>query len=188
MSTIILDSAGLSIDSRSRLPRFHHAAYVSSDQERTRHFYEDILGIALSGFWIEHEIIGGVAHEFSLALYELDDGSALSFFNFADPALQRQYAAHRQGLFVHLALKVDRDLQDQLRSRLSEAGIECSAFDHGYAHSLYVEDPDGQTLEFAVEPEQLDSIKVHQRAAAHDALRRWRAGDRTLNNMLTRQN
>lgn len=186
MSTNIRGELASNIRNRQVLPRFHHAAYVSSDQERTRHFYEDILGIKLSGFWVEHEVIGGVAHEFSLSLYELGDGSALSFFNFANPELQQQHAAHRQGLFVHLALKVNEDQQEQLRCRLHAAGLEVSGFDHGYARSLYVQDPDGQMIEFAVEPEQMDSINVRQRATAHEALRRWQGGDRTVNNTLPR--
>ncbi|QAY76327.1 VOC family protein [Sphingosinicella sp. BN140058] len=187
MSTNIRDESGPNLKTLPALPRFHHAAYVSSDQERTRHFYEDILGMELTGFWVEHEVIGGIAHEFSLSLYALGDGSALSFFNFADPEIQQQHAAHRQGLFVHLALRVNEDHQEQLRCRLHAAGLEASEFDHGYARSLYVQDPDGQMIEFAVEPELMDSIAVHQRATAHEALRRWQGGDRTVNNTLPRQ-
>jgi catechol 2,3-dioxygenase-like lactoylglutathione lyase family enzyme len=33
--------------------RLHHNAYVCADQERTRHFYEDILGLPLIATWIE---------------------------------------------------------------------------------------------------------------------------------------
>lgn len=180
----------LPISSRAgaHLPaRFHHTAYVCADQERTRHFYEDVLGIPLIGFWIECEILGGVVHQFSLALYGLSDGRALSFFNFADAEPQERNAAKKQGLFVHLALQVDRVRQDALRTRLEEAGFKTMAFDHGYARSLYVEDPDGQTLEFCEEPEGMDGVRADQRASAHDALRRWQAGDRTINNVLARQ-
>jgi glyoxylase I family protein len=166
--------------------RLHHAAYVSADPERTRHFYEDVLGIPLTAFWIEREMLGGVEHVFSLASYELADGAALSFFHFADPALQRQHAAARQGLFVHLALHVDRVDQDALRRRLDAGGIAFLAFDHGYAHSLYVEDPDGQTIELCCEPDTIEVIKAEQRATAHDALQRWQAGERTVNNLLGR--
>ena len=38
----------------SELPiRLHHNAYVCADQERTRHFYEDIVGLPLVATWIE---------------------------------------------------------------------------------------------------------------------------------------
>jgi catechol 2,3-dioxygenase-like lactoylglutathione lyase family enzyme len=32
----------------SRLRRLHHAAWVTRDQEATRHFYEDIIGLPLA--------------------------------------------------------------------------------------------------------------------------------------------
>jgi len=171
-------------DTRPLLPaRLHHAAYVSSDQERARHFYEDILGMPLTDFWIEREILGGVEHVFALASYGLADGSSLSFFHFADPDLQARYAAKPQGLFVHLALKIAPEQQEALRDRLKAAGIPAMEFDHGYARSLYVEDPDGQTLELCVDPEHHgDGAKE----SARDALTRWLAGDRTPNNHLPR--
>jgi catechol 2,3-dioxygenase-like lactoylglutathione lyase family enzyme len=167
--------------------RLHHTAYVCSDQEQTRHFYEDVLGIPLTGFWIERETLGDVVHEFSLALYSLSDGCALSFFNFADAELQERNAAKKQGLFVHLALQADRAQQDALRDRLEKAGYQAMEFHHGYARSLYVEDPDGQTLEFCEEPAGMDSVTAQQRTVAHQALQRWQAGDRTVNNVLDRK-
>jgi catechol-2,3-dioxygenase len=166
--------------------RLHHAAYVSMDLERTRSFYEDVVGIPLTGFWIERETLGGVEHEFALASYELADGNALSFFNFADPQLQQQHTAKKQGLFVHLALRVTRTELDALRRRFDAAEVAFMEFDHGYARSLYVEDPDGQTLEFCNEPETIIMVRAEQRATAHDALRRWQAGDRTVNNLFDR--
>jgi catechol 2,3-dioxygenase-like lactoylglutathione lyase family enzyme len=33
--------------------RLHHAAWVTRDQEATRHFYEDILGLPLVATWAE---------------------------------------------------------------------------------------------------------------------------------------
>jgi len=187
LNTNILNQDASSDTLPLRSTRLHHTAYVSADQERTRHFYEDVLGIPLTGFWIEREVLGGVVHEFSLALYGLAGGSALSFFNFADCEIQERNAAKRQGLFVHLALHADQSQRDALRKRLEDAGFQPMEFDHGYARSLYIEDPDGQMLEFCDEPEGMDSITATQRTVAHDALRRWQAGDRTVNNDLTRQ-
>jgi len=37
----------------SRPQRLHHAAWVTRDQEATRHFYEDILGLPLVATWAE---------------------------------------------------------------------------------------------------------------------------------------
>ena len=186
MTTDLLDKQASSNPAIAFSTRLHHTAYVSADQERTRHFYEDVIGIPLTGFWIERETLGGVVHEFSLALYALSDGCALSFFNFANAGLQERNAAKKQGLFVHLALKASRSEQDALRARLEQAGYQAMDFNHGYARSLYVEDPDGQMLEFCEEPENMARVTAQQRTVAHSALHRWQAGDRAVNNVLNR--
>ncbi len=187
MNTDLLDRRAPSEPAIAFSTRLHHTAYVSADQERTRHFYEDVIGIPLTGFWIERETLGGVVHEFSLALYALADGCALSFFNFTDTELQARNAAKKQGLFVHLALQASRSEQDALRERLEQAGFQAMDFNHGYARSLYVEDPDGQMLEFCEEPDGMDGVTAQQRTVAHQTLRRWQAGDRAVNNVLIRQ-
>ena len=89
--------------------------YVCEDQERTRQFYEGTLGLLLTAFWVEDEVILGERHVFSHAFYELPGGGALAFFNFADPEQQARYKAQPQPLFVHLALEVDRERQRDLR-------------------------------------------------------------------------
>ena len=41
--------------------RLHHTAYLTKDQEATRHFYEDILGFPLLATWSEaDELFGAV--------------------------------------------------------------------------------------------------------------------------------
>src|SRR4051794_32848259 len=98
-----------SIGSKQTSPvGLHHHAYVCADQERTRHFYEELVGLPLAAFWIEDEEILSERHVFSHAFYELPQGGALAFFNFADPVQQERYAAHPQPLFVHVALKTER--------------------------------------------------------------------------------
>jgi catechol 2,3-dioxygenase-like lactoylglutathione lyase family enzyme len=164
--------------------RLHHAAYVSADQERTRHFYEDVLGFPLTAFWIERDEIGGVVHEYSHAFYGMADGSALAFFNFSDPELQQRYTAKKQELFVHLALKTDRDQQALLMRRLAAAGFQAMVLEHGYARSLYVEDPDGQTIEFCTDVDDIESVNAYQLPIAHAELERWQRGDRVTNNYL----
>ena len=38
----------------SKLPaRLHHTAYVTKDQEKTRQFYEDVIGLPLTATWCE---------------------------------------------------------------------------------------------------------------------------------------
>ncbi len=56
--------------------------------------------------------------------------------------------------------------------------------DHGFCVSIYVEDPDGQLIEFTVDGPEAGAIGLWQRTSAHDALSRWESGDRTSNNDL----
>ena len=160
----------------------HHHAYVSADQERTRRFYEDVVGLPLVAFWIEDEDIMGERHVMSHAFYGLRDGGALAFFNFADPEQQARYAALPQSLFVHLSLRVDHAAQDAIRARLKAAGLEPWEADHGYTYSIYVTDPDGLLVEFSADPPHVGEIDRRQRASAHASLAAWMAGGRAPNN------
>ena len=147
----------------------HHHAYVCEDQERTRQFYEGTLGLLLTAFWVEDEVILGERHVFSHAFYELPGGGALAFFNFADPEQQARYKAQPQPLFVHLALEVDRARQRDLKDRLENAGHAVWEADHGYTYSVYVTDPDGLLIELSADPPDIEAIRTRQRATARDA-------------------
>jgi catechol 2,3-dioxygenase-like lactoylglutathione lyase family enzyme len=162
--------------------RLHHNAYVCADQERTRHFYEDILGLPLIATWIERAEMEGRTANYSHTFYGLGDGGALAFFNFQDPELQARFTPKAQPAFVHIALKVSPATQDEIRGRCEAAQVATRTLDHGYCTSLYVTDPDGLTVEFTRDVENVDAINTHQRATAHAALARWLAGDTTPNN------
>ena len=53
MSTIMGSPLSAARANVSRPRRLHHAAWVTRDQEATRHFYEDILGLPLVATWAE---------------------------------------------------------------------------------------------------------------------------------------
>jgi glyoxylase I family protein len=166
-----------------RVPsRVHHHAFVVQDQERTRRFYEDVLGIPLTATWCEEEDVGGGRRTFCHTFYELADGSALAFFQFADPREGEAFRAAPISPFDHLALCVDAATQAEIAERLRAAGIRQQEIEHGYCHSLYVQDPDGLLLEFTVDPPDIAEIARVRRADAHAELRRWLAGDHTSNN------
>ena len=172
--------------SNSALPlRLHHNAYVCADQERTRHFYEDIVGLPLLAAWIEEAEFPefpGRRTSFSHAFYGIGDGGALAFFNFADPDAAAAYQAKKQPTFVHIALAVTDAGQRTIKQRLEDASLPVREVDHGYCKSIYVHDPDGLLVEFTADAPNADEISVDQRATAHETLRRWAAGDRTVNN------
>lgn len=167
-----------------RLPlRMHHHAFVVADQERTRHFYEDILGLPLRATWIESTVFKGQTMEFSHTFYGLADGSALAFFNFADKEVQaRMYGGPQKNLCYHIALAVDERTQGAILQRCKAASVEATLIDHGYCKSIYVTDPDGLQVEFTVDPPDVAAIEAYQREVARKSLDAWQAGDRRPNN------
>jgi glyoxylase I family protein len=176
------DSANSSIPAPGLPERLHHNAYVCADQERTRCFYEDVLGLPLVATWIERGEFEGRPLVYSHTFFGLGDGGALAFFNFQDPEIQARFTASAQPPFVHIALKVAPATQEEIRDRCDAAGVATRTIDHGYCTSLYVSDPDGLRLEFTRDADDIDRIEANQRATARAALARWIAGDTTPNN------
>lgn len=168
-----------------RPSRLHHYAFPTKDQEETRAFYEDVIGLPLVATWSEAEALGGseARSEYCHTFFALGDGSALAFFQFADPADQARFDPdYVPTQFRHIALNVSRDVQDAIEQRLSARGPAPRVVDHGYCRSLYTRDPNGLFLEFTVDADNADVIADDRRGDAHDTLKRWLAGDHTTNN------
>jgi glyoxylase I family protein len=164
--------------------RLHHHAFVVTDQERTRRFYEDILGMPLVATWCEREHIRGKEREYCHTFFALADGSALAFFQFADPADHAELSASAPKSLNHVALSVDDKGQDELMHRLEANDIPHRIVDHGYCRSLYINDPDGLAVEFTCDAADADAINARRLADAHAELRRWLQGDHQPNNDL----
>lgn len=166
--------------------RLHHTAYVAKDLEETRAFYEDVLGIPLVATWCEKDVLFGAERTYAHCFFGLGDGSALAFFQFADPADQAEFGPQMPfSPFHHIALHVDKETQAAMEARIKAAGyVEPQTFvlEHGYCRSVYITDPNGMILEFTCdEPAALEQDEAN-RAKAHAELKRWLAGDRTPNN------
>ncbi|MGH1488827.1 MAG: VOC family protein [Acidimicrobiales bacterium] len=166
--------------------RLHHNAYVTKDQEATRHFYEDLIGLPLIATWSETDELFGAERVYCHTFFGLGDGSALAFFQFAnqedadlfDPDLV-------PSPFRHIALKVSAELQDAIAKRLADAGWNPEGtfvLEHGYCRSLYAEDPNGLLVEFTVDAPEMDAIAAERLPQAHAELKKWLAGDHTSNN------
>lgn len=179
MTTLEKDGKVAVVPSADRL---HHNAYPVADQERTRHFYEDLIGLPLVQFWIEDEHVLGERHVYSHAFYGLKDGGALAFFNFADTVQAERYHASGDNPFYHISLSVTFEQLNAIRDRLTAAGYDTFVMEHGYTKSLYVRDPDGMRLEFSVDPANADAINEMQRRTAHNMLEYWQNGGRNPNN------
>jgi catechol 2,3-dioxygenase-like lactoylglutathione lyase family enzyme len=172
----------------SKIPaaRLHHNAYVTKDQEKTRQFYEDLIGLPLVATWCESDELFGKMRTYCHTFYGMGDGGALAFFQFANPDDQKEFGPEMpKSPFQHIALKTDADTQAAMKKRLQDAGYtepEFYILDHGYCESLYVEDPNGLLLEFTVDHESAPEIDKEQRGKAHRELKRWLEGDYTSNN------
>lgn len=172
----------------SQLPaRLHHTAYVTKDQDATRAFYEDIIGLPLVATWSEADELFGAERVYCHTFFGLEDGSALAFFQFANQEDQDLFdPALLPSPFRHIALKVSAELQESIQQRLTDAGWKPEGtfvLEHGYCRSLYTEDPNGMILEFTVDVPNADEISEYRRPRAHDELKRWLAGDHTSNNL-----
>ena len=171
----------------SKLPtRLHHTAYVTKDLEKTRAFYEEVLGIPLVATWCETDFLFGADRTYCHCFFGLADGSALAFFQFASPEDQALFDPElAPSPFRHIALHVDQATQDQMAERIAAAGYEEPAtfvLEHGYCRSLYITDPNGMILEFTCDAVGADKINADRLQDAHAELKRWLAGDHTTNN------
>ena len=171
----------------NKLPaRLHHTAYVTKDQEKTRQFYEEVIGLPLTATWCETDMLFGKERTYVHTFYGIGDGGALAFFQFADAADQAEFGPKMpQSPFHHIALQVDAETQAGIEARIAKAGIkppDTYVLEHGYCRSVYVNDPNGLILEFTLDAPQVAQINQDRRADAHQELKRWLAGDHHSNN------
>ena len=107
--------------------RLHHHAYAVKDQEVNRQFIEDVLGIPLVATWCERVFRPEVGREvdYCHTFYEMADGGALAFFQFADEeAWQKNRAILQEvGGSWHVAFKVTQPAFDELMQRVTAAGV-----------------------------------------------------------------
>ena len=164
--------------SELRPARLHHHAFVVADQEQTRRFYEDVIGLPLVDTWCEHDGRTAFCHTF----FELGDGSALAFFQFADPAVHAANATPSTSVYDHVALHATPEVQSAIEARAEAAGVPTLTIDHGYCTSLYATDPDGLIVEITVDHPDAVAGAAARRQKAHDELGRWLAGDHADNN------
>jgi len=168
--------------------RLHHTAYVTKDLEATRAFYEDVIGLPLIATWTEQDELFGKLRTYCHVFFELNDGSCLAFFQFADADDQAEFGPDiPSSPFIHVALHVDAPTQADLEARIKAAGIsepQTYVLEHGYCRSVYVVDPNGMIVEFTCDtPSALEpQIDAERRANAHADLKRWLAGDHRNNN------
>ncbi|MGC2460812.1 MAG: VOC family protein [Steroidobacteraceae bacterium] len=167
--------------------RLHHNAYVTRDQEKTRRFYEDVIGMPLVATWCESDELFGKVRIYCHTFFGIGDGGALAFFQFANPRDQEEFGPKMPASpFHHIAVAVDAETQAAIEARIAKAGIQppdTYVLEHGYCRSVYVADPNGLILEFTRDHPDAERISRERRKDAHQVLKRWLAGDHKSNNV-----
>jgi len=118
-----------------------HVVLYVSDLERSAAFYRDVLGF--------RQVFGGPGTSFGAAAFSSGrTHHELLLIEVGEDA-EPIPAGRRVGMY-HFGLKIG-DTDDELRealSRLNDAGAEVvGTGDHGFTHSIYVLDPDGNEVE-----------------------------------------
>jgi catechol 2,3-dioxygenase-like lactoylglutathione lyase family enzyme len=151
----------------------HHNAYRCRDSEQTRRFYEDFLGLPLSGTLEINETKSGRKTETLHTFYRMADGSYLAFFEAPDMPFEFK---PQHDYDLHIALEVD---YPELERRLAEGkqrGIETRGVsDHGFIHSIYFRDPNGYVIELTAKLPEHDTAMDPAVNGAHAKLDRWQA-------------
>ena len=155
------------------------------DQEATRRFYEEGVGLPLVATWCEEETTPEGRLTFCHTFFELADGGCLAFFQFAEEDDSKRFRHQTPpSVYHHIALLATKELQHDVAQRAKAAGSETLTIDHGYCTSLYLRDPDGLLVELTVDTPGVEESAGRRRESARRDLDRWLAGDHSPNNDL----
>lgn len=124
---------------------FNHVATLTTDMNRTVHFYEVALGAEVRG-----EVLPRDDHPW-MKVVDIGGGAALNIFEVAAEEIigERRRQGHR-GAVDHFAFAVDsRAALEKVRERLSAAGAQevGEVQQLGSTLSVFFRDPDGMELE-----------------------------------------
>jgi catechol 2,3-dioxygenase-like lactoylglutathione lyase family enzyme len=113
-----------------------HVAIAVSDVERSRRFYEQVLGLER------------IAKQWDVPIVMAAEGSGIALFpKELHPSSTPDDVEPPAIRILHIAFRLDRAGFDTARETLAENGVDSRFSDHGISHSIYLNDPDGHQIE-----------------------------------------
>lgn len=153
-------------DSPMRTTGVDHITIIGSNEEDTIAFYRDLLGMPL------------VLRQPNLddpdsthLFFDAGDGRILTFFVSDDRPSDARPPRPGIGGVHHLALSVDPERLQAVKSAISDAGYQYNEFDRGIFHSLYTRDHNGLTIELATDKFDIPSDRRGEVLATAQRLR-----------------
>jgi catechol 2,3-dioxygenase-like lactoylglutathione lyase family enzyme len=151
----------------------HHNAYRCRDSETTRAFYEDFLGLPLSGSLVIMETKSGRPTKVLHTFFRMDDGSFLAFFEAPDMAFDFKV---QHDFDLHIALEVSADALQTMFAKGKSLGMETRGVsDHGFVDSIYFRDPNGYVVELTAKRPGHDEMMDPAHNQAREILQQWTA-------------
>ena len=151
----------------------HHNAYRCRNSEETRAFYEDFLGLPLSGALVIDQTKSGRETKVLHTFFRMDDGSFLAFFEAPDMPFEFK---PQHDFDLHIALEVTQDALRTMFEKGKAAGIETRGVsDHRFINSIYFRDPNGYVIELTAKRPGHDEAMDPSHNHARDIVRRWMA-------------
>ena len=160
------------------IKKLHHNAYRCRDSEQTRAFYEDFLGLPLSGTLEINETKSGRKTGTLHTFYALDDGSYLAFFEAPDMPFEFKV---QHDFDLHIALEVDEAVLAEMMALGKARGIETRGIsEHGFIRSIYFRDPNGYVIELTAKLPDHDLEMDPRSNRARAKLDGWQAGKKQV--------
>jgi catechol 2,3-dioxygenase-like lactoylglutathione lyase family enzyme len=151
----------------------HHNAYRCRDSEETRQFYEEFLGLPLSGSLEIRETKTGRPTSVLHTFYRLDDGSFLAFFEAPDLPFDWK---KQHDFDLHIALEVEPAVLDLMLEKGKANSMETRGIsDHQFVHSIYFRDPNGYVIELTAKTPAHAHLMDPTKNRARAILNRWQA-------------
>jgi glyoxylase I family protein len=153
--------------------QYFHYAFRVADMEKTRHFYEDVIGIPFIGCEVvEVDPTDKSPTDYIHTFFELADGSYLAFFQYHND--KYPYYERKHSFMDHCACTVrDETVFWEIVERVKAENVPYFLVEHPNCLSAYITEPDGGHFEIA-RPAPF-CADVMEQDDAHEVLAKWLA-------------